>query len=219
VTESDGSVSSGYGNLTSSEVTYEPETIVDALAGNLELARIALGAPAGTVTLAQATGDPSKTGTVTSKVILGTAGQGNVWTEPLEQISAQNALLPSDAEANEDTGFAWANAEAGVPSLDIRDLSDSPWEPDAYDGHDASAHGTAVARWVVDHLPPVISLAPVTFGDLWKDAAARQYGYQVATRAFYDVTPVTRIDTGGGTMPAGQLAALLGEYKFGQDGL
>lgn len=192
---------------------------VSAMAGNLELAKIALRANVGSVSLANATGDSSETGSIANRVILGTTATCNCWTEPLQDVSAQNALMPSDSESNEDTGFTWANQEAGVPSLNIRDLSDSPWEPNAYDGTDSGTHGAAVARYVVDHMPARVSLTPVTFNDLSPDAAAKQYGYQVADEAFDDVTPVTRIDTPSGTMPASQLAGLLGQYQLGKDGL
>jgi hypothetical protein len=171
------------------------------------------------VSLANATGNSSEKGSIANKVVLGTTATCDCWTEPLQDVSVQNALLPSDSEANEDTGFMWANAEAGVPSLDIRDLSDSPWEQNAYDPADSDAHGAAVVRYVIDHLPSRVSLAPVTFRDLSNDAAAKQYGYQVADHAFDGVTPVIRIDTPRGTMPASRLAGLLRQYHFGRDGL
>lgn len=217
----------GPGTDTQGDVLSFPQKgsniFVEAMAGSEDLADIARKADVGTNTVADATGDSSKTGTITNKVILGVAGQGNVWTEPLEQIAAQNALFPNDSEANEDPGFMWANQEAGVPSLDIRDISDTPWEPNAFDGTLASKHGAAVVRYVVDKLGPVVSTAPVTMKDLSPISAASQAGYLVADRAFYDVTQVTQIDyTSGATkvsLTGGALAKFMAQYAYGQDGL
>lgn len=194
---------------------------VDGLAGDLQLAQIAQQAKVGSVSVADATGDSSKTGTVPNKVLIGTEGSCGCWTEPLADVSAQNATLPSDVEANEGMGFGMGNAETGTPWLNIRDVSDSPWEPNAYDATLSDAHGALVVRYVIDHLPNhLLSTAPITLNDLSTNSAARQYGYQVAGHAFYTITPVTRIDDANGTtMPQSKLNSLVGQYQFGKDGL
>ena len=74
-------------------------------------------------------------------------GQAPVWTEPLSVTAAQNLLYQNDTEENEGTGFAFANAQLGVPWLLVRGVSDSVWYPDAYDGVLGSQHAAAVLRY------------------------------------------------------------------------
>ena len=111
-----------------------------------------------------------------------------------------------------------------MPFADIREISDTPWEPNAYDGTLAAARGAAVVRYLADHLPAQVPKAPVTFAGLSKLSAARQAGYLDTTKAFYDVTQVSQIDyanTAGSnvTLTGAALASLLKQYGYGQDGL
>jgi adenosylhomocysteine nucleosidase len=210
-------------------VTFRPDAthiFVSQMAGSEQLAELAARAPTGTTTIATATGNPNLTGTIKNKVVLGVAGQCSCFTDPLEEIAAQNAVQPNDSESEEDPGFAWANQEAGIPFLDIRAISDTPWEKVDFTvtGPLADQRGAAVVRFVIDHLPPgPVSKVPVTFADLSPGSAARQAGY-LDGRAFYDVTPVSRIDYTAQdgtkvTLTGASLAAFLAQYQLGQDGL
>ena len=101
---------------------------VDALAGSRDALAVAQAAgPAlGTTTLATATGTPQTAGSIVNKVMSGVIGQAAVWTEPLSWIAAQNFLYQTDAEENEGSGFAFSNAQLGVPWLIVRGISDTP---------------------------------------------------------------------------------------------
>ncbi len=147
----------------------------------------------GSTTIADATGIPSRTGSIKNKVVAGIIGQADVWTEPLSWIEAQNMLYPTDAEENEANGFAFMNSQLGVPWLLVRGISDSVWYPNAYDGILASKHAARVVRYLVEHLPATIDKMPTKLADLWKKANARMYGYIVAKKAFYSVTKVSKV--------------------------
>ena len=91
---------------------------------------VALGedrATLGTTKISDATGDSKRTGTIADTAIAGVVGQAPVWTEPLSVTEAQNLLYQNDTEENEGTGFAFANAQLGVPWLLVRGISDSVW--------------------------------------------------------------------------------------------
>lgn len=195
--------------------------MVSVFAAPKQLVQIGLQASAmlGTTELSDATGDSSKTGTITNKAIAGVVGTADVWTEPLSFIAAQNALYPSDAEENEGMGFAFANAQLGVPWLLVRGISDSVWYPNAYDGPLAAQHAAIVDRYIVEHLPAAISKAPETLSALSPLSNARRYGYLVATRAYYKVTPVTKIVVGKKTLSRARLRALSAEYSYAAGGL
>ncbi len=194
---------------------------VEALAGSRQALAVAQGAgPAlGATTLATATGTPQAGGSIVSKVVSGVIGQANAWTEPLSWLAAQNFLYQTDAEENESTGFAFSNAQLGVPWLIVRGISDTPWHPQAYDIVLGSQRAASVVGYVIGHLPEQLSRTPVTIADLSPIANARLAGYLVATRAYFDVGPVTQVeysDASGRqvTLPGSKLAALQGEYTY-----
>jgi adenosylhomocysteine nucleosidase len=157
--------------------------------------------------------------TITNKTFAGVVGDADVWTEPMGWIAAQNALYPTDAEENEGVGFAFTNAQLGIPWLLVRGISDSVWYPNAYDGPLASEHAATVVKYIVTHLPTKLSLAPETLGDLTPQSNARRYGYLVAAKADYAVTPVTQIVVGKRTVSAATLKALDKEYRYSAGGL
>jgi adenosylhomocysteine nucleosidase len=162
---------------------------------------------------------PAATETVTNKTFAGVVGDADVWTEPLSWIAAQNALYPTDAEENEGVGFAFTNAQLGVPWLLIRGISDSVWYPNAYDGPLASAHAATVVKYIVTHLPARISTAPETLGALTAASNARRYGYLVGSQAHYTVSPVSKIMVGRTSMSSTRLKALDREYRYSAGGL
>jgi adenosylhomocysteine nucleosidase len=194
---------------------------VTALAGSRQAMAVAQGAGPGlgSTTLATATGTPQAGGNVVSKVVSGVIGQANVWTEPLPWLAAQNFLYQTDAEENEGTGFAFSNAQLGVPWLIVRGISDTPWHPHAYDIVLGARRAAGVVRYVIGHLPTQLSRAPATIADLSPTANARLAGYLVATKAYFGVGPVTQVeyrDASGQqvTLSGSKLADLQGEYSY-----
>jgi adenosylhomocysteine nucleosidase len=194
---------------------------VEALAGSRQALAVAQGAGTalGTTTLATATGTPQAGGSIVSKVVSGVIGQADIWTEPLSWLAAQNFLYQTDAEENEGTGFAFSNAQLGVPWLIVRGISDTPWHPQSYDVILGSQRAAGVARYVIGHLPQQLSRTPATMADLSPMANARLAGYLVATKAYFGVGPVTQVEYRDGsgqpvTLPGSKLAALQGEYTY-----
>jgi adenosylhomocysteine nucleosidase len=194
---------------------------VDALAGSQQAMSVAQGAgpSLGTTTMATATGTPSTGGSIVSKVMSGVIGQANAWTEPLSWLAAQNFLYQTDAEENEGTGFAFSNAQLGVPWLVVRGISDTPWHPQAYDIVLGAQRAASVVRHVIGHLPKQVSRTPASIADLSPMANARLAGYLVATKAYFGVGPVPQVEyrdaTGRQlTLPGSKLAALQGEYTY-----
>ncbi len=129
-------------------------------------------------------------------------------------------LYQTDAEENEGTGFAYANAQAGVPWTLVRGISDTPWYPNAYDPTAASQHAASVVAYLVAHLPASVSHAPVTMADLSPLANARKAGYLIANDAYFTTSPVTKVAYTGPhgaptTLTGPALAALESEYSFG----
>jgi adenosylhomocysteine nucleosidase len=195
---------------------------VDALAASREALTVAeaAGPSLGLTTLATAAGTPQPGGSIVNKVVSGVIGQADIWTEPLSWIAAQNFLYQTDAEENEGSGFAFSNAQLGVPWLIVRGIADTPWHPQAYDGVIASQHAATIVRYVVGHLRKQLGRAPATMSDLSNMANARLAGYLVATKAYFGVGPVTQIeyrDASGQpvTMSGSKLAQLQGEYTYG----
>jgi adenosylhomocysteine nucleosidase len=172
----------------------------------------------GSTPLSIATGSAKAHGSVTNKVIAGVIGQADVWTEPLSWIRAQNMLYESDAEENEGSGFAFANSQLGVPWLLVRGISDSVWYPHAYDGVISSDHAAKVIRAIVAALPATVSRAPETIAELSPQANARRAGYLIADRAYFGVTPVSRVVIPHGasteTITGARLQALTREYTY-----
>ncbi|MGW2557529.1 5'-methylthioadenosine/S-adenosylhomocysteine nucleosidase family protein [Streptomyces sp. NPDC001635] len=190
---------------------------VQAFAASRELVRIGAETPAlGSVSRAEATGSPTATGRVANKVVTGVIGQAPVWTESLEWIQVQNMLYQTDAEENEGTGFAFANAVSGVPWALIRGISDTPWYPHIYDGDLASKRAAQVCAHLVTHLPSEVDPAPVRLRDLSPVANARQAGYLIADEVSYQVGPVTELiftgPQGRRTLTGRDLTALRRQY-------
>ncbi len=177
----------------------------------------------GTNTLADATGNSNATGTITNDVMAGVVGQADVWTEPLHWIEAQNMLYQTDAEENEGSGFAFANAQLGVPWMLVRGISDSVWYPNAYDGVIASDHAAIVVKYLAEHLPARISKAPETLSELSPSANARKAGYLVGDQDYFKVGAVTKVVyTKGGkkhTLKGASLKKLAAEYTYAAGGL
>jgi len=227
-----GAIVNSYGNVyptpadaktfndNSNDPTDKSWIFVSALAATKELVTTAEHAPTGTDTVADATGDAKAKGTFTNKIVVGTIGEANVWTEPLPWIEAQNMLFQTDAEENEGSGFAWANAAAGVPWMLVRGISDTPWFPNAYDSILASDRAAAVVGYLVARLPATVAAAPVTMSTLSAIANAREAGYLVANQAYFTATPVTKVDFTSPrgksvTLTGGTLAKLAKEYTYG----
>jgi adenosylhomocysteine nucleosidase len=233
--DSAGAIIDSYGNAyptpadagnfdNENDPTDKSWIFVNALAATKELVTVAEHAPTGTETVADATGNSKAAGTFANKVVVGTIGQANVWSEPLSWIEAQNMLFQTDAEENEGSGFAFANAAAGVPWMLVGGISDTPWYPNAYDADLAADRAGAVVKYLVDRLPARVSKAPVTMSTLSPLANARQAGYLVAGQAYFDVTPVTKVVYTNArgkttTLTGGALSRLTKEYTYGAAGL
>jgi adenosylhomocysteine nucleosidase len=209
-----------YGEGPSSTAKNLPEVI--AFAAPHQLVALGQKATLGSTQISDATGDSKRTGTIADSAIAGVVGQAPVWTEPMSVTAAQNLLYQNDTEENEGTGFAFANAQLGVPWLLVRGISDSVWYPNAYDGTLASQHAAAVVRSIVDHAPASIAKAPETLSQLSPQANASRAGYLIASKAYYQTGPVTKVvvagpDGLGGksrTLSAKQLAKLKSEYTY-----
>lgn len=169
------------------------EVFVQAYAASAWLLDEAEKATLGTTTIAHATGDAARKGRIKSKVVAGVIGQADVWTEPLTWVEAQNMLYPSDAEESEASGFAYANAEAGVPSLVVRGIGTTVWYPRANDPLVGADHAAVVVRDVVAAMPPSVPSKPATFAGLWPGSNAARLGYLVAKAATYYVSDVPRV--------------------------
>ncbi|MBV9049457.1 MAG: hypothetical protein JOY58_14370 [Solirubrobacterales bacterium] len=224
-----GAIIDGYGDTypTPNDASAYPNTThpkdkawvyLDAFAANKQLVSTAAGTVLGSTTKADATGNSSRPGSVKNKVVIGTIGQAPVWSTPLNWIEAQNTVYQSDAEENEGTGFAFANAASGVPWMLIRGIADTAWYPHAYDGTLASARAAKVVAFLLRNLATRVEKAPVTLGDLSRIANARRAGYLIADKAFLHVGPVTKVTfTSHGatkTLAGAALAALEAQYSY-----
>jgi adenosylhomocysteine nucleosidase len=227
-----GAVVDGYGehyptpaNAGSYQSTTDKSWLyVAAFAGSRDVVRAGAPTALGSTSKAVATGDPSATGQVANKVVVGTVGDANVWTEPLSWVEAQNLLYQSDAEENEGTGFAYANAAAGVPWTLVRGISDTPWYPKAFSESAAVEHAARVVERIVDTLPTEVSRTPVTESGLSPLANATRAGYLIAGQAYFSVSPVTEVryqDSAGGshTLTGAALKRLESEYAPGSGDL
>ena len=143
--------------------------------------------------LSYVTGNGSAGGAEPSKVMVGVSGESNVWTEPLAWNAAQNALYQTDSEANEGMGFAYANAQAGVPWVIVRGISDSPWDPNTYQGVWANVAAANVTIYVVAHFTTNDLHKTATMGTLSPEANAALHGYIVAQAAYYTLSSVTEV--------------------------
>jgi len=167
----------------------------------------------GTTPRSVATGDNSARGSIAARVVVGVIGSANQWTEPLGDQEVQNALYQSDAGENEGMGFAYANAQLGVPWLVVRGISDTPWYPNAYAGVLAATRAAQVGLAVAEHLPRHIPRTPVTLGGLGRQTNAARAGYVVAARVQLSrtgsVTAVEYRDSRGRTVSE--------EWPFGSE--
>jgi adenosylhomocysteine nucleosidase len=172
----------------------------------------------GSTPMSIATGSSKAHGTLPNKVIAGVIGQADVWTEPLSWIRAQNMLYETDAEENEGSGFAFANSQLGVPWLLVRGISDSVWYPNAYDGVISSDHAAKVVQAIVAALPATVAKAPETMAELSPQANARRAGYLIADKAYFSVSPVSKVVVPHGasteTITGNRLKALTREYTY-----
>ena len=229
-----GSIVDGYGDTypTPKDASAYPNmphpsdkswVYLDALAATKQLVSTAARSVLGSTTEADATGDASRSGSVTNKVVIGTIGQAPVWTTPLGWIKAQNMIYQTDAEENEGTGFAFANAAAGVPWMLIRGISDSAWYPHAYDGGLACARAAQVVAFLLARLPTKVDRAPIALRDLSPIANARRAGYLIADKVFFHLGPVTKVTfishRRTKTLTGAALAALAAQYSYKASGL
>ena len=208
-----------YGEGPSSTAKNLPYVLAYAAPRQLVTLGESAGDALGTTTIADATGNAKATGTITNKVVAGVIGQADVWTEPLSWIEAQNMLYQTDAEENEGSGFAFANAQLGVPWLLVRGISDSVWYPNAYDGVLSSEHAAVVVKSIVAGLPATVSKTPITLSELSPQANARRAGYLIADKAYFTVSPVDKVIAAVGSakpapLSAARLAALKREYTY-----
>ncbi len=157
-----------------------------AIAGSRALLHTGMEAPLAGVTEAQVTGNPKATGALDSHIVAGAIGSANQWTEPLIWMEDQNALYETDAGENEGMGFAYVNAQLGVPSLVVRGISDSPWHPNAYSGVLAADRAAQVTQYIVAHMPKSSTLkATAELNMLSADSNAKLHGYLVANAVYY----------------------------------
>ncbi|WP_157463135.1 nucleoside phosphorylase [Caldisphaera lagunensis] len=179
----------GYGPGTN-DLSY---VYVAALPASLGLVQIAENAPIGYISIANATGNSSLSGIVKSQIIVGVIGSANQWTEPLTWMEDQNALYQSDAGENEGMGFAYVNAELGIPWIIVRGISDSPWFPNAYIGVIAAQRAANVTIFIVEHFSQNNLYKTVNMSVLSNISNAVLNGYLIALRAYYSVGNVTMI--------------------------
>jgi adenosylhomocysteine nucleosidase len=184
------------GVYNSLPVTNDTSNVfLDYLPASLGLDQIAAGAGVALspTPLSYVTGNSNVTGTETSKVMIGVSGESNVWTEPLAWNGAQNALYQTDSEANEGMGFAFANAQSGVPWVIVRGISDSPWDPNTYQGVWANDGAANVTIYIVQHFSTVNLYRTATMGTLSPHSNAAIHGYIVADAAYYTISSVTEV--------------------------
>jgi adenosylhomocysteine nucleosidase len=182
-----------YNSLPYTNDTSDP--FLTYLPASLGLDQIAAGASSALspTPMSYVTGDNKSTGTEASKVMVGVSGESNVWTEPLAWNGAQNALYQTDSEANEGMGFAFANAQAGVPWLIVRGISDSPWYPNTYQGVWANDGAANVTIYIVNHFSTVNLHKTATMSTLSPHSNAAIHGYIVANAAYYTISGVTEV--------------------------
>jgi adenosylhomocysteine nucleosidase len=182
-----------YNSLPVTNDTSNP--FLDYLPASLGLDQIAAGAGVALspTPLSYVTGNNSATGTETSNVMIGVSGESNVWTEPLAWNGAQNALYQTDSEANEGMGFAFANAQAGIPWVIVRGISDSPWDPNTYQGVWANDGAANVTIYMVQHFSTANLYKTATMSTLSPHSNAAIHGYIVANAAYYTISSVTEV--------------------------
>ena len=184
-----------YNNPTFPYVNSTNNVMLAYLPASKGLDEIAAGAAVSLspTPLSYVTGNGNVTGTEPSKVMVGVSGESNVWTEPLAWNAAQNALYQTDSEANEGMGFAFANAQVGVPWIVVRGISDSPWDPNTYQGVWANVAAANVTMYIVTHFSPKDLDRTATMGTLSADSNAEMHGYIVAQAAYYTINNATEV--------------------------
>jgi adenosylhomocysteine nucleosidase len=155
--------------------------------------------------------------------MIGVIGSANQWTEPLSVMAAQNALYQTDAGENEGMGFAYANAQAGVPWVIVRGISDSPWYPATYHGVLAADRSANVSIYIVDHFSTNNLDSFASMNTLSPDSNAALHGYLIASQAYYSVSNVTQVQyqaSNGSTIvvynPSGNEYQLANSNQFSQ---
>ncbi|MGC8567416.1 MAG: nucleoside phosphorylase [Caldisphaera sp.] len=198
------SIIGGYGEVgptlqNASYYGYGPGTIdenyvyVAALPASLGLVQLAESAPLGYLSAANISSNNSLTGLVKSQVIVGVIGSANQWTEPLVWQEDQNALYQSDAGENEGMGFAYVNAELGIPWIVVRGISDSPWFPDTYLGVLAAQEAANVTIYIIEHFSYTNLYKTANESILSNVSNAKLNHYLIALQAYYSVGNVTMI--------------------------
>ncbi len=200
----DNAVIGGYGETgatlqNASYYGYGPGTIdknyvyLVALPASLGLVQIAENAPLGYLPAANISSNTSLPGLVKSEVIVGVIGSANQWTEPLVWQEDQNALYQSDAGENEGMGFAYVNAELGIPWVIVRGISDSPWFPNTYLGVLAADEAANVTIYIIEHFSYANLYKTVNYSILSNISNAKLNHYLIAMQAYYSVGNVTMI--------------------------
>ncbi|MFP3210805.1 MAG: 5'-methylthioadenosine/S-adenosylhomocysteine nucleosidase [Thermocladium sp.] len=203
----------GYGPGTPSP-NYAYIAVLPASLGLVQTAEAAANM-LGNTSLIDATG-LNVTGSIPARLIVGVIGSANQWTEPLSWMEAQNALYETDAGENEGFGFAYANAQLGVPWVIIRGISDTPWYPSTYHGVLAADRAALVVIYVITHFTELNLYNTTSFSDLSPLSNAAMHGYIVANRAYYNVTPVTEIQYTAINGSQVTINGSRGEYSYPQ---
>ncbi|MDP7976331.1 MAG: nucleoside phosphorylase [TACK group archaeon] len=172
----------GYGPGTE-DVSY---VYVAALAASAPLVRLASSySSLGAMPIADITGENS-TGLVQAKVVVGVISSGGFWTDPISLNAFQNALYQADVGENEGWGFAFANAQYGVPWVIIRGISNSHFYPGVFHGVLAADRAAQVTAYVVENLGSLSDLRQtVNYSMLSPISEAKIHGYIVANRVYY----------------------------------
>jgi adenosylhomocysteine nucleosidase len=215
-------------NLSQDEIPDHAVEVKDSHANpnlNIRGAITIPGAPAGSVWVSAFAASYELVHAATkakNQPIVGTIGDAPMWTEPTNVIESQNMLYQTDVEENEGTGFAFANAETGVPWVVIRGISDSPFGGTT-EKNLAAERAADVAGEVVQTMPDAVSTEPAKFGNLDAISNAQRAGYIVADQVDFNTHPVTYLqytDTSGKTQKLtgtklGDLEASLGLPRGG----
>ncbi|MEM4093078.1 MAG: hypothetical protein QW837_08565 [Conexivisphaerales archaeon] len=174
----------GYGPGTNS-TNY---LYVADLAASAQLVKLASSySGLGTTPISDITGNSTNTGSINAKVVVGVISSGGFWTEPVYLNAIQNALYQGDVGENEGWGFAFANAQYGIPWVIVRGISNSHFYPEPFHGVLASERAAQVAIYIVDNFNSSANLrTTATFSSLSAISEARIHGYIVANTVFFN---------------------------------
>ncbi|MGC8573498.1 MAG: nucleoside phosphorylase [Caldisphaera sp.] len=198
------SIIGGYGEVgptlqNASYYGYGPGTTdknyvyIAAFPASLGLVQIAQQAQLGYLPASNISSNSTINGLVKSQIIVGVIGSANQWTEPLVWQLDQNALYQTDAGENEGMGFAYVNAELGIPWIIVRGISDSPWFPNTYIGVYAAQEAANVTIYIIEHFSYSNLYQTVNESILSNVSNAKLNHYLIALRAYYSVGNVTMI--------------------------